>query len=228
MATKPLQAVVIGGTGAVGSELVSVLLKSEAWSSVTSIGRREAPTPADLTPPQKAKLRQVVVDMDTLEQAGVAAMRGADSVFCALGTTRASVSSAEEYAKVDRDYVAAAAKAACTAGVPHFAMVSAQGANPNMWGPHSKLLHGLFYMRVKGEAEEAAKSSGVAFVTIARPGMIDRGTFRSLSERISAAVLPKVASAAIARALVKEGERVAAKNREDPVLYLNMAELQKA
>lgn len=40
-------------------------------------------------PPSLFKLHQVVVDMDKLEEEGKEAFEGADSVFCALGTTRA-------------------------------------------------------------------------------------------------------------------------------------------
>jgi hypothetical protein len=76
---------------------------------------------------------------------------GADSVFCCLGTTRGVAGSADQFRKVDRDYVAATAQAAKAAGTPFFALVSAQGARPNVWASDFKPLHGLLYMKTKGQ-----------------------------------------------------------------------------
>lgn len=71
--------------------------------------------------------------MDNLEKEGAAAFDGADSVFCTLGTTRGAAGSAEAFKKVDYEYVAATARAAKAGGVPHFSLLTAQGANPNQW-----------------------------------------------------------------------------------------------
>ena len=59
--------------------------------------------------------------------------------------------SADAFRKVDLDYVAASARAASAGGVPHFSLVSAQGARAGVWASDLKLFHGLLYMKVKGQ-----------------------------------------------------------------------------
>lgn len=39
----------------------------------------------------------------------------------------------------------------CRCRVPHFALVSAQGANARVWASDWKLFHGLLYMKTKGQ-----------------------------------------------------------------------------
>ena len=86
-----------------------------------------------------------------------AAFQGADTVFCTLGTTRAvgtrllpaqrispsltkllplcrackAAGSAAGFKKVDLEWVAEAAKLAKQNGVPHFSLLTAQGAAPS-------------------------------------------------------------------------------------------------
>ena len=50
-----------------------------------------------------------------------------------------------------------AAKLAREAGVPHFSLLTAQYANPNIWASNFIAMHPLLYMRTKGQAEEAVK-----------------------------------------------------------------------
>jgi hypothetical protein len=59
--------------------------------------------------------------------------------------------SAEQFKKVDYEYVAAAATAAKAAGVPYFGLVSAQGANANVPASDFRLLHPLLYTQTKGK-----------------------------------------------------------------------------
>lgn len=63
-----LRAVVVGGTGAIGREVVGALLASPRWSQVTTIGRRAVEVPDNYKDWDPAKLRQVVVNMDKLEE----------------------------------------------------------------------------------------------------------------------------------------------------------------
>ena len=115
---RPLRAVVLGGTGAVGRELVSQLLASPRWGSVTTLGRRAVDVPGAEAAQREGKLQQVVVPLDELESAAAAAeaLRGSDSVFCALGTTRGAAGSAAAFKRVDFEYVAAAARAVGSSG----------------------------------------------------------------------------------------------------------------
>lgn len=59
--------------------------------------------------------------------------------------------SADAFRGVDLDFVAAAAEAAKKAGVRYVGLVSAQGANANLWAGSWKPLHPLLYSKTKGE-----------------------------------------------------------------------------
>ena len=79
--------------------------------------------------------------METLE-AQRDAFAGADVVFCTLGTTRSAAGSAANMKRVDVDYVDKAAAAAKAANVPHFSLLTSQGANKHVWYSEHKLFHG--------------------------------------------------------------------------------------
>jgi hypothetical protein len=60
--------------------------------------------------------------------------------------------------QVDLGYVREAAKLAREAGVPHFSIMTAGGANSKAWAGNSVLFHGLLYMKTKGQAEDFVKA----------------------------------------------------------------------
>jgi oxidoreductase len=149
--------------------------------------------------------------MDTLESNPqvTSALSGADSVFCALGTTRAVAGSAEAFKKVDYEYIAAAGRAAKKAGVPHFGLVSAQGANANLWASDWKLFHGLLYAKTKGLAEESIKGQNFSYVTILRPGLLNRGGTDRTLEKVWSKVVSSVPVSKVAAVLIADAEKFA-------------------
>jgi len=183
-----------------GEHIVKQLLKNNHWTSITTIGRR----PLDIT---SDKLHQHTIDMDTLPTQHHL-FSGADSVFVALGTTRAVSGSADAFRKVDRDYVRDAATAARQANVPHYSLVSAQGANASLPATDWKIMHGLLYSKTKGEAEQAVISAGFPAVTIMRPGLIERGEKARAAEKIYSKIVGSVPASQIASVMIKEAERV--------------------
>ena len=87
----------------------------------------------------------------------------AEWAICCLGTTIAVAGSEAAFRAVDFDAVLAFARTAVAAGVTHFAVVSALGANaasPN------------FYSRTKGEMEAALRTVGFRHLVIARPSLL--------------------------------------------------------
>lgn len=152
---------------------------------------------------ENPKLQQKVVDVQEALEKELQNMEPVDTIFCALGTTRAAAGSAEAFRKVDLDYVRIAANAA---NARHFALVSAQGANPSIPANDWSIFHGLLYSKVKGQAEEAVKAAGFESVTIARPGMLDRGEKARPLERRLAHVLSSVHAATVAKALISSAE----------------------
>jgi oxidoreductase len=147
--------------------------------------------------------------MDQLEsdpQVAAALSSGIDSVFCALGTTRAAAGSASSFKQVDFEYVAAAARAAKAADIPHFSLVSAQGANPRVWASDFKAFHGLLYAHTKGAAEEAVKGQNFAYTTIIRPGLLDRGDKARSLEKFIANIVPNVSVERVAMVMQADAE----------------------
>lgn len=169
-------ALVAGATGAVGRPLVKRLLQDPRYTRVTVAARRPA---AELEGPG---LDWRVVDFDALE----AELEGvqADHVFCALGTTMKQAGSREAFRKVDFDYVVALARAGRTAGADRFALNSSVGADPR--APS-------FYLKVKGEAEDAVCALGYTSVALVRPSLLlAEREDRRLGEEAAALVLPAV------------------------------------
>lgn len=183
---------------------------------MTTIGRRPLePAPKESTP---GKLKQLAVDMDTLEsnpEVLSALSGGVDSVFCALGTTRSVAGTADAFRKVDLDYVAAAAKAAKASGVSQFSLVSAQGANAGLWSSDFKPFHGLLYSQTKGRAEEAVKAQGFSFVSIMRPGLLERGDLTRGPEKLYGKLMGSVPCSQVAAVMIAEAERFADSGSSD-------------
>lgn len=164
--------VIAGASGVVGSRALVHLLAHDEVDRVVALGRR----PLDV---RHEKLVSRVVDMQSVPSLEEAMPERVDAAFCALGTTRKKAGSREAFRAVDRDAVVAFAEAARRRGAGHFLLVSSIGANAR---------GRTFYLRTKGEAEEALVGLGFERLTIVRPSIIDdegmRGEFR-LGERLA-------------------------------------------
>ena len=90
-----MKALIIGGTGATGKDLVSLLLEDDTISEVHSFVRR-APSSAH------PKLKSHVVDFEQPDT-WAELLRG-DIAFSCLGTTLAQAGSEEAQWRVDYDY----------------------------------------------------------------------------------------------------------------------------
>ena len=160
----PLQALIVGATGAIGSELLNLCLDDARYARVTVIARR--PATAD-----HAKLNWIEADFDVLSEiAPIAGLAGGDA-FCCLGTTIRAAGSKAAFRRVDFDYVVATARFAGKCEMTHFAMVSALGADSRS---------GIFYNRTKGDVEAAVLERGFPSLHIFRPSLLtgERAGFR--------------------------------------------------
>ena len=146
--------------------------------------------------------------MDALAESS-AEFAGAGAVFCTLGTTRGAAGSAAAMRRVDLEYVDSAAAAARAAAVPHFALLTAQGARADVWYSESRLFHPLFYMHLKGAAEAAVQARGFPRTSVFRPGMLDRGDAARFGEALALKLLPATHVADVARAMIAAVEREA-------------------
>lgn len=148
-------AVVVGATGLTGNYLTNVLAEDAFYDRVLLLTRRPVEPPELLS-----KTQNVYVDFDHLERLDLA---GTTHLFCCLGTTIRKAGSQAAFRKVDFDYVIASAQAARRAGARHLSVISSVGANVGA---------GNFYLRVKGEMEQAVADIGFEELHIFRPGVL--------------------------------------------------------
>ena len=163
-------ALIAGASGLVGGECLRLLLLSEDYNQVIALVRQ----PVELAHP---KLRQLIVDFANLPELPECA--GAD-VFSALGTTMKQAGSREAFRKVDFDANLSLASLAAKGGACQFVLVSSVSADA-----HSS----TFYLKVKGELEDALKALSFRSLHIFRPSFLagDRLGSRQ-SERVGVAV----------------------------------------
>ena len=113
-------ALIAGGSGLIGKELLRILVSSEEYEHVIAIARSSL----QFTHP---KLTEVLVDFNRLEDFKEELV--ADDVFCCLGTTIKKAKTKKEMFKVDVDYPLSLAKIAKEKGAKKFLLVSAIGAD---------------------------------------------------------------------------------------------------
>ncbi|WP_367897539.1 oxidoreductase [Leptospira sp. WS58.C1] len=158
-------AIVAGGTGLVGSELVQELLIDPSWNRVYLLVRK----PLEWT---HSKLELILTDWEK----PLEFPPGITDAFCTLGTTIGKAGSKENFKKVDLEYPSKFAKACKDKGVRSFFIVTALGADRDSF---------VFYNQVKGEVEAEISKLGFETLGIFRPSLLegDRKEFR-LGEKI--------------------------------------------
>jgi uncharacterized protein YbjT (DUF2867 family) len=189
-----LTALVAGASGLVGGEVLARLVRSDAYTRVIVLTRRDLGALAE-----QPRVRQVITGFDRLDT--VLDQLGADHVFCALGTTIRKAGSQARFREVDHDYPVRLATLALAQGARHFSVVSALGASRRST---------FFYSRVKGEMEEALRGMKWPSLAIFRPSVIagERAESRPLERlgehllRLAPATWRPVAASDIATAMV--------------------------
>lgn len=175
--TAPLSVVVLGATGAVGSEVVRSAVASAGVARVTTLGRRPVELPGVTTD----KLAQHTVDV--FDPASYEALlKGHDAAVCTLGVGQPSKASPAEYQRVEMHAPTRFAEACRRQGVGHFTLMTSVGADPTSR---------FDYLRWKGELEAAITALGFARVSLFRPSMLLTPTNRyGLSQAVTLAVWP--------------------------------------
>ncbi|MDX5417598.1 MAG: oxidoreductase [Hymenobacteraceae bacterium] len=207
-------ALIAGASGLVGSHLLRLILQTDRYSQVISIGRRELPV---IHP----KLDQQVVDFDNLQKSKSELV--AEDVFCCLGTTIKKAGSKEAFYKVDHDYVTQLAQVTLEKKATQFLVVSSMGANANS---------SIFYNKVKGEMERDVRQMGFTSVHVFRPSLLlgEREEHRT-GEEISAKIMRPLTGLMIgplrkyrpikAETVAKAMLEAAAKNQKGDKIYLS-------
>jgi len=158
-------ALVIGSTGATGIHVIGELLGCGLFEKVTSVARSEI----DYQGPNKERLVQVIVDFEKIEE-HKDAFKGHTHMFSCFGTTRKLAGSAENFVKIDHDYVINATKIFKEQNPDsklHFILLSSSGASSK--SP-------FLYMKTKGQIEDDIIAMKFSRLSIFRPGaLLDRG-----------------------------------------------------
>ncbi len=188
---------IVGSTGLVGRAALRQALADPR------IVRIVAPTRRPLPRPMPPKLENPVVDFEELPTD--ASWWEVDAVICTLGTTLKQAGSRGAFRRVDFDYVLAVAESAQRHGVIAFALNSSAGADAGS---------GNFYLRTKGEVENALRRLGFLSLTIVRPSLIggergNHGGSRPM-ERISLRLFKMLGRAIPARYRTVPAEAIAA------------------
>ncbi|MSU49695.1 MAG: NAD-dependent dehydratase [Opitutus sp.] len=181
----------VGATGLVGQSVLVQALADDRVERVVALTRRPLPP--------HPKLENPLVDFSVLPAAEP--WWRVDAVICALGTTIRRAGSEEAFHKVDFAYPLAVATLAWRHGTPTFALTSSLGADPRAR---------TFYLRTKGELEEALAGLGFASLTIVRPSILGGTRLESRPmEKLSIALVRALGPVLPRRYRVAPAERVA-------------------
>lgn len=152
-----------GASGMVGGLVLRELLRDSRFK-----GRLIAPTRRGL-PIEDSRLLAPMVDFksaesaQTIQRATDLADGRIDAYVCCLGSTIKAAGSREAFIAVDRELVLELARLARAAGARHAILVSSAGASRQS---------GNFYLRVKGEVEDAMEMQGFQRLDLLQPGLL--------------------------------------------------------
>ncbi len=147
-------ALVLGTSGLVGSQLLTLLLNSPAYTQVVLFNRK----PSTIKHP---KIKEFVVDFN--QPLSYEKEIQGDVVFCCIGSTKAKTPNPADYRKVDYDIPLLFAQEGYKNGVQAFHLVSSLGANINA---------GNSYLKLKGEVEDAIKKVNLNSLYIYQPSFL--------------------------------------------------------
>lgn len=170
-----MHATIIGATGLIGGHLLDMLLNDASFTTVRILIRR----PLEISHP---KLEKNLVDFSDMESFRLA-LEGTNVIFCTIGTTMKKMKGDKEaYRKVDYEIAVNAARLGKANGCEKFVLVAAVGAD-------SKSRN--FYLKLKGETEEAVQAPGMESVYILRPSLLigNRKEFRA-GEKLATWLMP--------------------------------------
>ena len=163
-----INAIVIGGTGATGNRLINQLLNNDNCRKVTSIGRKSV-----IDGNKHDKLVDVIVDSLFDLTSTKEHWNNHDVFFNCLGTTRKRAGSAQAFVDIESGISKEASKMASQANIPHASLISAKGANHEIWA--TNWIHPLLYMKTMGQKEQTIISDySFNTVSIFKPGMLIR------------------------------------------------------
>jgi len=177
MTSSRIKIVMIGGSGAVGTEVIRTLVTMPDIAKITLLGRREHAVPrSDI-------ISQHVVDL-TDPSSYTNLLKNHDVAICTLGIGEPSKATKEQFIAIDKDIPIGFANECKSAGGQHFQLLSSVAVSSK-----SK----SFFLRVKGELEDALKACGFRQLSLFHPSMILTPNNRyGFTQALTLAVWPKL------------------------------------
>ncbi len=147
---------IIGASGMVGTYLLDLAIQDKTFDEIRLIVRR----PVEVSGPGVAIKLVDFADPESLKLA----IDGSDVVFCAIGTTQRNVKGNKSlYRQIDYDIPVRAAQYCKETGCEKFVIVTSVGANSKSRS---------FYLRLKGDVEDALAATHLRSVHIMQPSML--------------------------------------------------------
>lgn len=147
-------AILLGASGLIGSQLLTLMLNSPAYTQVILFNRKVSSV-------KHPKIKEILVDFSQ-PQTYLNAIKG-DVIFCCIGSTKAKTPNPADYRKVDYDLPLFFAQEGFKNGVQAFHLVSSLGANINASNS---------YLKLKGEVEDAIKKVNLNSLYIYQPSFL--------------------------------------------------------
>ena len=144
----------VGGSGLIGSCLLSELRSSDEISDILLVAR----SASGISDP---KIRELILNFDDLDSH--AEELKADIIFSCLGTTTGKTPDANLYRKIDLEYPLKMLHIGMNKGLKQFHIVTSIGADAASSNS---------YLKLKGELENSLKSSGVPSLHIYQPSFL--------------------------------------------------------
>jgi uncharacterized protein YbjT (DUF2867 family) len=178
--TSKRTAIVLGGSGSVGTALLRELFHDDRFDAVITLSRRSLSDAVAMARDAGRRLIEKLVPDMTPAALAAATMEVARELdgdlegFSTLGVGAGTAKlTLEEHRAVDIALNEAFARALRDSGkVRHLAFMSAAGADPTAKASGGGGAGMSRYRRVKGESEDAVRASGPAVVSVFRPAMI--------------------------------------------------------
>ncbi len=169
--------VMLGASGAVGTETLNTLLQMKSIKQLTLLGRTPIPN-----------ITAEFVIQHTINIFANGSYRpylpSHHTAICTLGVGQPSKMSKEEFLKIDKTSVLDFAKACKIAGIKHFELLASVAIDAKS---------SSFYLRTKGELVEELKALNFDRLSIFQPSMILTPTNRyGLSQAITLKLWPKL------------------------------------
>ena len=150
------QVTLFGATGLIGSYLLEFLLKDSDIHLINVVGRNSFHLQHD-------KINNIVIDFEDVHSISDS-IEGSEVVFVSIGTTMSKVNGDKlKYKSIDFDIILNIANACKQKNIKQFLYVSSLGANSNS---------SSFYLRLKGEIDEAVTELNLTSTSIFRPSVL--------------------------------------------------------